>query len=804
MIMGIQATARRLLAASLLALALLGMPAAHADVRPGPWRTLARLEPSVGCLAGVNLGWEAQAPAGFNAATGWDHCVFVDFTEFPRDDGYAGLDPRLEQVREVGGIYLATLEPFGGLATVTAEACAEFAAWCAAWNARGVPVFVRFAHEMNGDWYAWRMRPALYREKFRLLAESIHAQASETAMVWAPNEATAYPFGAFAGMSRAVYLADHGTEADWDLLDTNADDILDNPGVLNDHPFAPFYPGDDVVDWVGMTVYHWGTAYPWLYNTLSEDRKLWAIITGNYDGPNGDRRWNPDFYAEYAAAKGKPMMIPESAAFFRPSLPVAPDPDWPPLQTSDELLIKSQWIDQLLALSGDTPQAMDIAENFPLLKCINWFNHFKREAEAGNDWVDWTVTGNADVTAAYLQGLRTMKAGRRHFLRADDLAGLVHGWNCSLSDWIAAGPPFQVGHSLENPYEGRGCLRIDFDNTAPSAAGSAIASLSALPDALTWASHDLAYLRVRVPRAAKALSLRLVMQSAGEGWDILGTVPCPADDAWHTLAFPYQWERHAASAWLNLYLVALLPDRGPVSFHLDALEVADAAGVPRLAQGSAFTVALADADLARRPALLAWFADVRRNAPGKARAKIAGWPRDGVKAGDPIPCLWTTAIPLHSQKALRTAWKNRQETMDWLAEDGSQQPLEVMLWIKGRGVPGGARELWHGRLQPPAIASATPDGGGVLTLVGSHFGRGPLAVSREYRDADGKIRQQRLKLLRPDDPSYLGADGRPAHMDAVSGDSQAKVVMPTADPRGAPTGAFVLRTRTGIAAIVPD
>ena len=27
---------------------------------------------------------------------------------------------------------------------------------------------------------------------------------------------------------------------------------------MSDDPYAPFWPGDDVVDWVGMSVYHWG------------------------------------------------------------------------------------------------------------------------------------------------------------------------------------------------------------------------------------------------------------------------------------------------------------------------------------------------------------------------------------------------------------------------------------------------------------------------------------------------------------------------------------------------------------------
>jgi hypothetical protein len=34
-------------------------------------------------------------------------------------------------------------------------------------------------------------------------------------------------------------------------MDTNGDGVLDN----SDDPFTPYYPGDDMVDWVGISVY---------------------------------------------------------------------------------------------------------------------------------------------------------------------------------------------------------------------------------------------------------------------------------------------------------------------------------------------------------------------------------------------------------------------------------------------------------------------------------------------------------------------------------------------------------------------
>ena len=40
--------------------------------------------------------------------------------------------------------------------------------------------------------------------------------------------------------------------ADYVVMDTNGDGVVDNL----DDPYAPYYPGDTSVDWVGMSVGH--------------------------------------------------------------------------------------------------------------------------------------------------------------------------------------------------------------------------------------------------------------------------------------------------------------------------------------------------------------------------------------------------------------------------------------------------------------------------------------------------------------------------------------------------------------------
>ncbi len=87
----------------------------------------------------------------------------------------------------------------------------------------GLPVFLRFANEMNGNWVPWGMLPVpgsatfqaqaqQYVAAFREVATVMHSMAPNVAMVWAPND-----------------IPTTGTEAYW--------------------------PGSAYVDWVGVSAY---------------------------------------------------------------------------------------------------------------------------------------------------------------------------------------------------------------------------------------------------------------------------------------------------------------------------------------------------------------------------------------------------------------------------------------------------------------------------------------------------------------------------------------------------------------------
>lgn len=332
--------------------------------------------PASGVYFGVNLDFGNDSPAAFNERIGHKAAVYVQFVQFPLDAGaIATLDAFVEQVKSQHGMGMITLEPNSGLQSITAANAAEFADRVAAYNRRGVPLFIRFAHEMNGSWYPWGQSPTQYVSAFRLIAAAIHARAPQSAMVWAPNYGGGYPF---AG---GTYEAKPGS-ADFALLDTNHDGQL----TMSDDPYLPYYPGDDAVDWVGMSVYHWGDTYPWGENEVPESHKFIDIITGAYDGLNGDESAVPDFYDVFARGHNKPMAITETSALYNTAS-----------AGDGELAIEERWWRQVFA--------PEVPRDFPQIKMINWFEWRKSETEVGGSVVDWRATATPALTAAFKNDL---------------------------------------------------------------------------------------------------------------------------------------------------------------------------------------------------------------------------------------------------------------------------------------------------------------------------------------------------------------------------------------------------------------
>ncbi|MFB9326278.1 glycosyl hydrolase [Paenibacillus aurantiacus] len=161
----------------------------------------------------------------FPLMTGKKHAAYLLYFNYGNNPSI--LSKHLERAKASGTAIQLGIQPMNGLGEVKDDAYLRELA--KALGDSDVPIFLRFANEMNGDWVPWTGNPQLYIEKFRLVANVFREEAkNNVVMVWAPGEMPKYNM-------------------------------------------TDYYPGDAYVDWVGVSLYSiFNPAYDPL--KLGEDR----------------------------------------------------------------------------------------------------------------------------------------------------------------------------------------------------------------------------------------------------------------------------------------------------------------------------------------------------------------------------------------------------------------------------------------------------------------------------------------------------------------------------------------------------
>ncbi len=189
--------------------------------------------------------------------------IVAFFLAWPDDGSTTGCFPlsTLAAISDSGAMPCLTWEPMfvkdGVETAIPAEVLlsgrhdlflADFAAYAARW---GRPFIIRFAHEMNLARYHWGGEaseygpdsPLLYRQMFRYVVGRFR-EAGATNVLWAfcPN-------------------AESVPNADWNRI-------------------AAYYPGDDVVDYLGMDGYDWGNSRSTQKHGWESQRRSFRQIFG--------------------------------------------------------------------------------------------------------------------------------------------------------------------------------------------------------------------------------------------------------------------------------------------------------------------------------------------------------------------------------------------------------------------------------------------------------------------------------------------------------------------------------------------
>ncbi|KAI9344253.1 glycoside hydrolase superfamily [Obelidium mucronatum] len=185
----------------------------------------------------------------------------------------------------------------------------------------GRRVMLRFAPEMNGKlvclWeqagtFCSRFEKKIinhlgnlthfffFLPEYRRIADAIRAVTNRVSFVWAPNAANLYPFGSVL------------PDAEVSTLDTNKNGVVD----FEDDPFTPYWPGDDYVDWVGISMYWKGNpnvSTPPRDNSVCPPDYWEQMVQGG--GTSGANPKFP-FYDMFAKGHNKPLVMPEGGAAF--------------------------------------------------------------------------------------------------------------------------------------------------------------------------------------------------------------------------------------------------------------------------------------------------------------------------------------------------------------------------------------------------------------------------------------------------------------------------------------------------------
>jgi hypothetical protein len=171
---------------------------------------LAKYEPQEGVYLGAYIVQDSLINADmtkFNELTGKKHASFFRYVGY----GRPCPDQWIKELQAVGAVPHIAWEPNDGLDVVKDDTYLR--TFARKLNETGMPIFLRFASEMNGDWTAYSGNPEQYIEKWRLVHDVMAEEAPNVMMVW-----TVFTFPQSA--------------------------------------ILKYYPGDEYVDWVGVNIYN--------------------------------------------------------------------------------------------------------------------------------------------------------------------------------------------------------------------------------------------------------------------------------------------------------------------------------------------------------------------------------------------------------------------------------------------------------------------------------------------------------------------------------------------------------------------
>jgi hypothetical protein len=371
---------------------------------------------------GPGLDWEQDLPADYAERLGESPSLYAQRVRYPlTDDDRGYLAGFAELTATEGAVPVLTLEPQVALTALTAKDAALLGQELADLHERYASHFlVRFAPEMNGSWTIWGQQPERYVTAFRTVADAVHeAVGPHAEMVWSPAYGAGYPFG------RSYGAVDSAGRRITQVLDTDGDGTVDD----GDDPYAPYFPGPAHVDWVGLSLYHYGDRQDFGNNAAPAPGELDARLDDRFG--YGVRQQRRSFYDRYAS-RTRPMLVETSALYNTGNDRGRP-----------ERTLKQAWWRQVLASTT----------THPAIGAISWLELARPEAEIDDEVADWRATHTpglaralrADLDASDVrlgpvtEVVRPSDEAVRDVLPGDSSADGTSGFTGALREWAPVG-----------------------------------------------------------------------------------------------------------------------------------------------------------------------------------------------------------------------------------------------------------------------------------------------------------------------------------------------------------------------------
>ncbi|KAA1109603.1 hypothetical protein PGTUg99_025701 [Puccinia graminis f. sp. tritici] len=282
-----------------------------------------------GAIPAFKERYYPNTPSQINAKLPRPISIMGDYVELDRNaEGLRKIDWHLDTLLKLPGkpVYQIALMPNHGLLSVSPfvriliSQINRIAAKMAEINRNNVTVWLRFGHEMNGQWYNWGMNPWLFKDKWRALSVAVRRAAPDTYMMWAPNAR----FGDSVDSTKGGY--------------------------------TQYWPGSDYVDIAALSFYHFGGTRR--RNLIPRENLALEKIQ--------------EFSKLYGSqGEGKPIVLAETSAPFTRLISTKQ----PERGGASERDIKITWLKQLFS--------QNMKRSVPDLKAISWFEIIKSETAPG-------------------------------------------------------------------------------------------------------------------------------------------------------------------------------------------------------------------------------------------------------------------------------------------------------------------------------------------------------------------------------------------------------------------------------------